>query len=124
MPRHVCPLRSGVLLQTNLEATADEEKLLPRCYSKWSQLSAKILGNILAALGLEQLDAITLASMSKCSDRTHLLLYALKLPQDARLPRKARSLDMLCTAAVERYNAAGRLLDGCWGLAAASESLL
>ena len=112
------------MLQTNQEATADEEKQLPRCYSKWSQLSAKLLGNILAALGLEQLDAITLASMSKCSDRLHLLLYALKLPTDARLPLRHRSLHMLCTTAVERYNAVGRVLDGCWVLAAASQSLL
>lgn len=110
---HVCPLRTGALLPKNPADQAEEEKQLPRCYSKWRHLPARIIGDVLAALELPQLDTITLSSMPKKSDRLHLLLYALKLSEDTRLPANTRTIDALCTAAAERYMAVGSLLSEC-----------
>ena len=107
------------MLTKDLADQAEEDKQLPRCYSKWRHLSCKIFGDILAALELPQLDTITLASISKSSDRLHLILYALKLSEEARLPRDARTISAVCAAAAERYRAVGSVLDECRGLAAA-----
>ena len=81
--------------------------------------ACKIFGDILAALELPQLDAITLASISKSYRRLQLILYALKLSEEARLPRDARATSALCAAAAERYRAVGSVLHECRGLAAA-----